>query len=527
MKVLFFLWKYKILKSAENLSIHPKEFYKLPKKDREKVLDKYFKEFSQEKGLETYFMDKSSRYYYEGREISFFNSYYFDKSLIKYNINCIGLIDEFRITPSEKDNIIKEVLSILKSKNKKISSRDLVKYPDNLPINLSSNIDFMEYLITNDYSNIKYITYNSECINKQRDLIKKGIDIAKKDKFNLRKFLKNDGMLPKILEKNLDFIIYLIENDIENSDFIDESIIENTTISNQRLIVDAIIKSLEKKPEYLKELESNSNISNILNINIDFIKYIININIDNIKYIDWHNLHDTRKDTILEYIITKINKEDINFDVMKYPFHALFFQNTSFMEYLIKKDFRWITVTRVNNTSDNNKLIDLFFEELKKKNYHFKLEDFLEDGTYFNHILIENEKMLHYFFINKVPVIKHIDFFQLDFQEKLIDNILKEIDNKNYEFHNEDFLVNEKYPIPLSNHYRFMRYVIDKNFNNIAYMDTSMIDKKELKRIINYAFRMVYYIRGNNKKLTFDIDGYFKNSDIIHEEYFIECLESL
>ena len=111
-----------------------------------------------------------------------------------------------------------------------------------------------------------------------------------------------------------------------------ESIIENTTISNQRLIVDAIIKSLEKKPGYLKELETNSNLANILNINIDFIKYIININIDNIKYIDWHNLHDTRKDTILEYIITKINKEHIDFDVMKYPFHALFFQNTSFME---------------------------------------------------------------------------------------------------------------------------------------------------------------------------------------------------
>ena len=72
-----------------------------------------------------------------------------------------------------------------------------------------------------------------------------------------------------------------------------------------------------------------------------------------------------------------------------------------------------------------------------------------------------------------------------------------------------------------------MREVIDRNFNNLAYMDISMIDDKNLKRIINYAFRMVYYIRGNNKKLSFDIEGYFKNSAIYQDEYFQECLRSL
>lgn len=72
-----------------------------------------------------------------------------------------------------------------------------------------------------------------------------------------------------------------------------------------------------------------------------------------------------------------------------------------------------------------------------------------------------------------------------------------------------------------------MRFCIDKNFNNLAYIDLSMMDKRELKRIINYAFRMVYYIRGNNKKLNFDFEGYFQNSDIIHDQYFQECLKSL
>jgi hypothetical protein len=66
-----------------------------------------------------------------------------------------------------------------------------------------------------------------------------------------------------------------------------------------------------------------------------------------------------------------------------------------------------------------------------------------------------------------------------------------------------------------------MRYVIDKDFNNIAYMDISMIDKREKVRIINYAFRMVYYIRGKNKELNFDLDGYFKDSQIIDDEYFL------
>ena len=109
----------------------------------------------------------------------------------------------------------------------------------------------------------------------------------------------------------------------------------------------------------------------------------------------------------------------------------------------------------------------------------------------------------------------------------IVEVILKEASKRDFEFDNDSFLVEGKYPVVLSNSYRFMRFVIDKNFNNLAYMDISMCDKRELKRVINYAFRMVYYIRGDNKGLNFDIDGYFKDSMIIHNDYFQECLRSL
>ena len=116
---------------------------------------------------------------------------------------------------------------------------------------------------------------------------------------------------------------------------------------------------------------------------------------------------------------------------------------------------------------------------------------------------------------------------RIDNFKSVLDVMLKEMEKKHFVFDNECFLRNGKYPVVLSNSYRFMRYVIDKNFNNLSYIDISMIDNKELKRIINYAFRMVYYIRGNNRNLNFDIDGYFKDSDIIHNEYFQECFRSL
>ena len=526
-KTLFFLWKYKILKNPKNLSYQTNKFFDLSKRVQEKILDKYFDKFYNEEHLEIYFDDRASHFYQDGIDISFFHCYYFDKKLLEYRLNCISYVDEFKIEAQEKEKLIQYVLRELQDGKKVITSKDLVHYPDDLPKSLSGHLEFMTYLVHQDVSNIKYITYREECVTRQRELIQKGIENAKKEEFSFKKFLKNNGELPKILQNNLDFIIYLIENDISYVDYLNEKLIESITISNQKRLVHTIIHSLQKKPNYLKLLEKNTVLSNILNVDMDFIYHVIDMDIDYIRYVDWHNLSDLKRKQVIIYTTKKAEEGGISIDIMKYHFHELFFQNSYFMKYLLYKDFRWIAVSKVESKEENDALIDLFFDRIKQKHYQFRLEDFMEDGVYINHRLVENEKMLHYFFENKVAVVQHIDFFHLNSSKKLVDDILKELEKNNYEFHNDDFLVDGKYPIPLSNHYRFMKYVIDKNFNHLAYINTAMIDARELKRIINYAFRMVYYIRGSRRDLSFDIDGYFKNSDIIHDEYFKECLESL
>lgn len=527
LQVLFFLWKYKVLKSPENLPHQPVSFFKLSKKNQKKVLDKYFEKFKNQRNLETYFEEKEARYYEDNKEMTFFYCYYFNKKILEYNIKNLRLIDKFMIEPEKKDYLVSYALDKIKKEHLSLLAKDLVNYPDDLPKYLSSNIDFMTYLINQDESNIKYITYDEKHVTKQRELIKRSIEKAKQKEFQQRKFFKNNGELPKILETNLDFLIYLIENDITNISYLEEKLLDSLTISNKKIIVQTIITSLEQNPGFLNTLEQNSTLANLLNKEEEFITYIINENLSNIRYIDWHNLTDEKKESIINYFTKKIENQKETFDIMKYPFHELFFANYQFMNYLIKEDFRWIAITKVNSPEKIDKLIETFFQILEEKKYKFHLEDFLEDGEYLNYRLIENPKMLHYFFINKVPVVQYINFFNLTSPKLVTENILKEIEKKEYEFHNEDFLINNKYPIPLSNSYRFMRYVIDKNFNYLSYIDISMIDKQELKRIINYACRMVYYIRGDNKKLSFDIEGYFKETDILKDEYFQECLNSL
>ena len=519
--------KYKILKDPANLSYQTESFFKLPKNVRKVILDKYFKKFRNVSGLELYFTDKNSRYYDDGREITFFHFYYFDKLLLEYNPENIRLIDEFVIEKEKRDYLVTYTLELIRDRGITLTSRELVSYPDDLPKFLSSNLEFMEYLVHQDEGNIKYITYQDKNIKGLRDLIQKGIVVARTRDFNIKKFLKNDGSLPRILETNHDFLLYLIENNIENIYYLDEGVVENTTISNQQNLINTIIEALRYKEEYIDKLENISYLANILNTNIDFLRYIISVNIDNIQYIDWYNLTDFKKDELIRFITDKIKNSNIEFDIMEYPARELFFQNKYFMKYLIDSDFRWIAVSEVEDIQDNHELIELFFEKSQENNYRFRLSDFLIDNEYINHRLIEDRDMLEYFFQNKVKVIQYIDFFRLKSSRDLVDNILREIEKKEFEFHNDDFLVNGKYPIPLSNSYRFMRYVIDKNFNNLAYIDLSMIDEHELKRIINYACRMVYYIRGKNKNLNFDIDGYFKDSDILDNEYFQECLSSL
>lgn len=526
-KELIFLWKYQILKDPQNLANYPEKFFKLSKKSQQNILNKYFNKFKNISNIDIIFDTNKSSYYDGNMEITFFNSYYFDKLLIKHNPISIRLIDKFTIEKSKKDHLIDYTLDYLKENNLIIKSQDLIHYPDNLPKTLSTSLEFMTYLVKEDESNIKYIIYSEEYITKQRELIKQGIETSKKKEFKLKKFLKNNGELPKTLKNNLDFQLYLIENNIENINYLEDNILDNITISNQRILIDTIIKSLQNDPSYLSILEKNLSLADILNRDEQFLKYLITLNINNISYVDFHHLTNEKRNNIINFFTTILDQKEENFNIMKFPSRELFFQNQKFMNHLIEEDFRWIATIKVDDREETNQLIDKFFTILNKTKYKFHLQDFLEDGKYLNYRLIENDKMIHYFFSNKVPVVQYINFFDTTSPKLVVENILKEIEKKDYEFHNDDFLINGKYPIPLSNNYRFMRYVIDKNFNHLSYIDISMIDNHELKRIINYAFKMVYYIRGNNRNLNFDIEGYFKDTDIYKNEYFQECLESI
>lgn len=529
-RAFIFILKHKILKEPSNLAVLTREFLKLSKNTQRKVLNKYFDELKADFDIENYFDTKESRYYDGNKEITFFNCYYFDKLILEHNINNIKLIDKFNLDEEKINYLINYALEICDEDKLKLDSSNLVNYKDNLPIRLGKNIRFMKYLIELDYTNIKYLVHNELFPFKQRELIGNALKRAENDDYNLNKFLKKDKTLPSILKNNFDFILYLIKNDIENVKYLNSNLLDNLTGSNKEDLIKIIIYSMDNNIESIEYIENNIELAVFLNKVPEFINYIIKLDILNIKYIDWHNLTDDIRDNIINNITDILVNSKKKIDIMSYPFRELFFKNYKFMEYLIKKDLRWIAVNKVNKQEDNDKLIDLFFTMAEKKKYKFKLTDFLADGQYLNNNLIKNKKMLHYLFINKVLLVKHINFFNLENTRMVVENICDELEKTNidYKFKNEDFLIDNKYPIVLSNSYRFMRFVIDKDFNNIAYIDTSMIDKRELKRIINYAFRMVYFIRGKNKNLNFDLhEEYFKNSSIIKEEYFIECLKSL
>ena len=529
-KAFIFIIKYKILKNPVNLAYHTKEFFKLSKNTQRKVLNKYFDKLEVGFNIENYFDTKESRFYDNSQEITFFNCYYFDKLIMEHDINNIRLIDKFKLSDDKISYLINYALEMIDEDRIRLNIRDLVNYKDNIPIRLGKHVKFMKYLVDIDYTNIKYMVHNELCPAKQRMLIKEAIDNAERASYDLNKFLKYDKTLPSILGNSLDFILYLIKNDIENVKYLKESFLDNLTISDKATLVKNIICSLENNSSCVDYIEKFIDLALFLNRNEDFIRYIISLDVDNVKYVDWHNLTDDMRNNIIDYVTNIINEKNSNFDIMNYSFRDIFFQNYNFMEYLIERDFRWIAVNKVNSKEENDKLINLFFRKIENRKYRFKLTDFLEDGEYFNYNLIENKKMLHYLFVNKVPLVQHINFFSLKSSRIVVENLVDELEKSkiDYDFKNDDFLVNGKYPVVLSNSYRFMRYVIDKNFNHIAYIDTSMIDKRELKRIINYAFRMVYFIRGKNRNLNFDLDEvYFKNSSIINDEYFQECLRSL
>ena len=124
---------------------------------------------------------------------------------------------------------------------------------------------------------------------------------------------------------------------------------------------------------------------------------------------------------------------------------------------------------------------------------------------------------------NDNSYIKNIDF-NYHYNFDIIDLILEEIKIYNYKFNNEDYLRDGKYPIILSNNHSFMKYVIDKDFNNIFYVDSFNMDKNEINGIINYTFKKVYFLKEKDKNITFNCDK-FKDSNMMSNSYFIECLK--
>lgn len=528
LKSFIFIIKYKILSNPVNLSYHVKEFFKLSKNTQRKVLNKYFDKIEDNFDIESYFNTKEARFYDGEEEVTFFNCYYFDKLILEHNLNNIKLVDKFKIEEEKINYLINYALEIKDEDGIDIKASNLVNYNDELPIRLAKNVRFMKELVDDDYTNIRYLIYNELNPVKQRELIKEAIKIASEKEYNLKLFLKRGNMMPGILVNNLDFFLYLIKNDINNVGYLREKFLNTLTDSEKKEIVRNIVTSISSQEE-IEKIEKNLELSLYLNKNESFINCMLKLDINNINYVDWHNLTDKVRNDIINKVTKVLNKSDKEFNIMNYPFREIFFQNYNFMEYLVDKDFRWLAVSLVNGKDENDRLINLFFDKLKVKKYRFKLNDFLVDGEYLNYNLVSNKKMLHYLFSNNVPLVQHIDFFNLKNGRAVVDNLVDELEKTgiDYNFCNDDFLVDGKYPVALSNSYRFMRFVIDKNFNHIAYIDTSMLDKRELKRIINYAFRMVYYIRGKNKNLSFDFDGYFKDSMIINDAYFQECLESL
>lgn len=524
-RVFIFLIKYQILKDPANLSFHVKEFFSFSKKNQRRILDKYFDSLGEEEEIVSFFNSKDARYIEETREVSMFDCYYFDKMLISHDIKNIRYMDKFKLDNEKIDYLINYALYIIKEDRIKLDVRDILKNPYDLPNRLSNNINFMSYLILINCYNVKYLTYNDKYPTKIRELIYSAIVDARKKEFDIRKFFKSDNTLPEVLSSNIDFILYLISNDIRNTVYLTESLLNKQTISGIDQIVKTIIEILRKDNSNIEVIEKNEDLSLILNRNEEFINCMLDIDLSNIGYIDWYNLSDTTRNRIINYFVKLLRNCGKRFKVMKYLFKDLFFQNYEFMKYLIEDDIRWIAVTKISSKEENDRLIDLYFK--LKDRYRFKIIDFLEDGEYINHHLLENKRMFSYIFSKEPRIVKYINFLNLEKAKLVVENLVNELEKYQGDFNNDDYLVNGRYPIVLSNNYRFMRYVIYKNFNYLAYIDISCIDRRELKRIINYAFRTVYYIRGEERSLNFDIEGYFEGSMIIEDEYFLECLECL
>ena len=185
----------------------------------------------------------------------------------------------------------------------------------------------------------------------------------------------------------------------------------------------------------------------------------------------------------------------------------------------------------INNKSITNKYIDneipiLDKDIINSNNYNdiinnkdIDINNNIEDVITINNNITEEE--LSKLVRNNNSYIKEIDFNK-EYDFDIVRFILNETKIYKFKFNNKDYLRNNRYPIILSNSYNFMRYVIDNDINNIAYINTSNIDSYNLKKIIDYTFRKLYSLQQSGNNITFDLNGIFKGSEIINNNYFRE-----
>ena len=167
-----------------------------------------------------------------------------------------------------------------------------------------------------------------------------------------------------------------------------------------------------------------------------------------------------------------------------------------------------------------NKLRKIITKKLFKTNKNNKT-NYYEKDSIIKENINNNENAY-------LQVIENDLLLELETTDNSLDTIVSnELNNCDKEFDNNNFLKDGKYLNILSNSYVFMKYVIDKDFNNLAYIDTSNIDEKILTKIIDYACNIVYDLRKENNNIMFDIEGIFKTSHIINNEYFNLCLKYL